>query len=274
MENIYDVDNMSDEEAQAKAHSLGWRPREEFSGDPEKFTDAKTFLAKANENIPMLRENYRKVEAQNQKLQEKIDALSNQMAQTAKRFEDAERRGYERAVKDIENQQRAAVVSGDVETWDKLQKQKQELSSYSYQEPERQPNKAGEMSVDDKIALEVFQATNPWFRNDVDLNEDMSSFVLGIKTRNPNMPMAEVLEKAKAKVVKANPDKFNDGKKTNDVLPTSGNVTGQKSYNTLSNKAVYDNEWNYMEREMRVKGKSDADIEKAKKAYQANCLSN
>lgn len=276
MDNIYDVDNMTDEEAEVKAHALGWRPKDEFNGNPENFTDAKTFLSKANDNIPMLRENYRKVEAQNQKFQEQLEAMNKQIMATSKRLEDAERRGYERAVKEIEEQQRMAAMTGDLDKYDALQQRKDALAQKSGEGATPQNTNAGndQFSTEDMIALQVFQNLNPWFRQDAELNEDMSSFVMGIRTRNPNMSMSEVLEKAKAKTVKANPDKFSGGKKVNDVLSGNNTTSARLSYAELPEKAVYDNIWNNMERSMRVKGASDADIEKAKKNYQANCLNN
>jgi predicted nucleic acid-binding Zn-ribbon protein len=274
MDNIYDVENMTDEEAESKAHTLGWRPKDEYNGNPENYTDAKTFLSKANENIPMMRENYRKVEAQNAKLQEQLDNLSKQVSLTSQRFEEAERRGYERAVKEIEEQQRAAAISGDLDRYDELAKRKADLI-INPQNATAQINKNQDtMTMEDQIALAVFQSQNPWFRQDAELNEDMSSFVLGLKSRNPNMAMSEILEKAKAKVVKANPDKFADGRKINDVLTSGGTTSAKLSYTALPEKAIYDNIWNKMERSMRLKGMSDADIEKQKRNYQANCLNN
>lgn len=274
MDNIYDVDNMTDEEAEQKAHALGWRPKEEYNGNPENFTDAKTFLSKANENIPMLRENYRKVEAQNQKFQEQLEAMNKQIMATSKRLEDAERRGYERAVKDIEEQQRIAAMSGDLDKYDALQEKKRALAGET-NKTATQTQGSEQFSTEDIIALQVFQNLNPWFRQDPDLNEDMSSFVIGIRTRNPNMSMSEVLDKAKAKTMKANPDKFSDMKKVNDVLSGNSNAqAGKLSYAGLQDKATYDSIWSKMERSMRVKGMSEKDIEEAKKNYQASCLNN
>lgn len=273
-EEIYNVDNMSDEEAQNEAYKLGWRPQDEFRGDPEKFTDAKTFLRNSNDNIPMLRENYRKIDAQNKRFQEELEVLKKQIAGTSKRLEDAERRGYEKAVQDIEAQQRRAALTGDVEQYDRLQQQKEALSANPAPQTGGSANNDNGLPIADQIALEVFNNTNPWFRQDVELNEDMSAYVMGIKARNPNMPMSEVLDKAKAKVIKANPEKFSDNKKANDVLSGSGNGGAKISYGDLSDKAVYDSVWAKMERSLRVKGKSDSEIEKAKKMYQANCLNN
>lgn len=272
-DNIYDVDNMSDEEAAEKARALGWHDKDEYNGNPENFTDAKTFLARSNENIPMLRENYRKMESFNQKILGELETLKKQNDGFMKRLEDAERKGYEKAVKDIEEQQRRAAVSGDLETYDRLAEQKKALAN-SGAEPQTQTYSAGsgDLPIADQIALEVFNTANPWFRNDRDLNEDMSAYVIGIKSRNPNMPMSEVLEKAKAKVVKANPDKFSGDKKSNEVL--SGNGAVKSSYGELQDRAAYDVVWAKMERSMQIKGWAQADIDKAKKQYQANCLNN
>lgn len=273
MENIYNVDAMSEEEAESKAHALGWRPKDEFSGDPEKFTDAKTFLQRANDNIPMLRENYRKMDMQNQKLSEQIEQLTKQVAGVNQRLSEAEKRGYEKAVADIEAAQRAAALDGDMEKYDALQKRKADLS-IKEAAPQAPQTQSEPLPTADLIALEIFQSQNPWFKQDAELNEDMCAYVMGIKSRNPNISMSEVLQKAKEKVVKANPQKFANQKSINDVLTSTNGAPSRSSYGDLKDKAIYDSEWAYMEKEMRIKGKSDADIEKFKKIYQANCLSN
>lgn len=271
---INDVENMSDEEAIEKARLLGWHDKDEYNGNPENFTDAKTFLKRSNENIPMLRENYRKLESFNQRILGELETLKKQSDGFMKRLEDAERKGYEKAVKDIEEQQRRAAVSGDLETYDRLAEQKRALASGGEVQQQTQVNStgAGALPIADQVALEVFNSANPWFRNDQELNDDMTAYVIGIKSRNPNMPMSEVLEKAKAKVVKANPDKFSEGRKSNDVL--SGSGVARTSYSDLQDRLSYDAVWNKMERSLQTKGYSQEYIDKAKKQYQANCLNN
>lgn len=272
MDDIYDVANMTDEEAQSKAHALGWRSQEEFNGDPEKFTDAKTFLSKANENIPMLRENYRKIEASNRRLQEQLDKMTEQMSQANKRFEEAEARGYEAALRDIEYKQRKAVEEGDVSRWDELQKQKADLKPVKQTPQETKPNNG--LAEQDRIAITVFESQNAWFRNDPELNEDMRCFLFAIKGKNPEMPMIEALEKAKERVVKANPDKFKEQTRSNTVLSSTGATSAKVSYATLEpeQKAILDREWNAMERELKLRGASSEDIEKSKKRYQQYAL--
>jgi len=274
MDDIYDVANMTDEEAQSEAYKLGWRSQEEFNGDPEKFTDAKTFLSKANGNIPMLRENYRKIEASNRRLQEQLDKLSQQMEQANKRYEEAEAKGYEAAIRDIEYKQRKAVEDGDVTRWDELQKQKTELKPVKHERPAQQPQNNSGLMQADQVAIAVFESNNPWLRTDQDLNEDMRGFLLAERGKNPDLPMVDALERAKQRVIKANPDKFREMPRSNAVLSSSGATSSKLSYATLpaEEKAVFDREWAHMEQDMKLRGMSAEQIEKSKKSYQSYAL--
>lgn len=276
MEDIYDVETMSDDEAESKAYALGWRNQEEYSGDPAKFTDAKSFLKKANDNIPMLRENFKKIDASNRRLQEQLDNMSRQQNELVKRLEDAEKRGYEKAVREIELKQREAVESGDISRFDDLQKQKENLLGQGrVQTPKTEVRSGGNgLSMDDKIAMSLFENENRWFRQDEDLNADMRGFVLAIKSRNPQMAMVEVLEKAKERTIRANPDKFKENSKVNSVLSSGTAASGKMSYAALpaQERDNFDREWAYTEREMRARGVSADKIRQFREEYQKNCL--
>lgn len=270
MDNIYDVENMSDEEAETKARALGWRPREEFNGDDDKYTDAKTFLDKANTNVPMLRENARKIEQKNQRLEEQIRSMEEKLQILTRRADEAEKAGHDRAIREIEARQRKAVADGDVDEYDSLQKQKESLSVR--QAPQMRPEQpTNQLSTSEQIAIQVFEQANPWFRQDEDLNEDMSGFILGIKSKHPDMPLSEVLERAKEKTIRANPDKFST--KANSVLSTGG-TGGRMSYASIpaADKANFDRELERNIRDLEIRGVAKEKIEQFKKDYQKNCL--
>lgn len=269
MDNIYDVENMSDEEAESQARLLGWRPKEEFNGDDTKFTDAKTFLDKANTNVPMLRENAKKIDARNRQLEEQIKSMNEKLQALTKRADEADKLGYERAIREIEARQRQAVENGDVEAWDNLQKQKQDLNKNPIH-PGNTPINQG-IDINDQIAIQVFEQSNPWFKKDPDLNEDMVGFIMGIKSKNPDLALSEVLERAKERTIKANPDKF--AEKKNAVL-SSSSEGGKKSYASIpaADRAVYDRELERNIRDMEIRGVAKEKIEQFKKEYQKNCL--
>lgn len=60
-----------------EAKSIGWRPKEEFRGDAEKWVDAATYLARGKEVMPILR-------ATNKKLEDQIGSMSGQLVETQK----------------------------------------------------------------------------------------------------------------------------------------------------------------------------------------------
>ena len=270
MDNIYDVENMSEEEAEAKARSLGWRPKDEFNGDEDKFTDAKTFLDKANTNIPMLRENARKIEQRNHRLEEQVKSMEEKLSALVKRADEADKAGYERAIREIEARQRKAALDGDVDEYDNLQRQKENLNVRTpapQPEPKNQP-----LSTSEQIAIQVFEANNPWYRKDEELNADMNGFLLGIKSKYPEMPLSEVIERAKERTIKANPEKFSTNK-ANSVLSSSGSG-GRISYASIpaADKANFDRELEKNIRDLEIRGVSKEKIEQFKKEYQKNCL--
>lgn len=276
MDDIYDTENMSDEEAEARAHSLGWRNQEEFNGEPDKWTDAKSFLKKANENIPMMRENFKKIDAQNRRLQAKLDEVTRRQAELVQRQQEAEARGYQRAMAEIEAMQREAVEAGNVEQYDRLQKKKSDLAGNYFpkapDQPAETPQNEG-LPLADQVAIAAFEQQNRWFREDPELNADMRGFVMSIKSRNPEMALSEVLEKARERTVKANPEKFKE--KSTEVL--SGNQAPGGKKTTFAalpaeDRAVFEREWAFTEREMKIKGVSADKIKAEKEKYQKECL--
>jgi len=92
---------------EARALKLGWTPKDQFKGDPEKHIDAETFVKRGDELMPILR-------AQNRKLIDRLDQAERTAKQAAEFFSKAEQRAYERARADILAEQEAAVESGDV----------------------------------------------------------------------------------------------------------------------------------------------------------------
>lgn len=59
---------------EAEARRIGWRPKEQFHGDPETWVDATEFLRRGKEYIPILRANNQKQEAEIGSLRERLEA--------------------------------------------------------------------------------------------------------------------------------------------------------------------------------------------------------
>lgn len=55
---------MSEVTAEQRASQLGWKPQEQFQGDPEKWVSAEEFLDRADHVMPILRENNRRLQGE------------------------------------------------------------------------------------------------------------------------------------------------------------------------------------------------------------------
>lgn len=138
-----------DFDAEARAH--GWVPKEEFKGDPTRWTDAETFVKKADEVMPLLR---KKTQAQDREIAD----LKRQIARASEHFSKAEERAYTRALNDLKAQQEAAVEAGDLNAHREVSKKIDELRD----EVEAKP-KADVSPIDVKRALVDFRDANPWY---------------------------------------------------------------------------------------------------------------
>jgi len=90
----------------AEASKMGWKPVEEFKGDPAKHIDAQTFYERGQVVLPILQK-------QNKVLMDKIAGMERDMKRSAEFFSKAEERAYTRALSDIQARMDEAVESGD-----------------------------------------------------------------------------------------------------------------------------------------------------------------
>jgi hypothetical protein len=197
---------MSEEEqsngAEEKARSQGWTPQDEFKGDPEKWVTAEKFVERGENHIGILRSRLAKSE---EKLQN-MDATLKQFGEHHNKTLEAERKRFDREVKDIKQRQRDAVDIGDTAEFDRAE---QELADLS----EAQPSQAQANEPAPAREVEEFVAQNPWFDTDEDLNMAMQTIHMEISRKHPGMALADNLEQAKTRVKQLYPDKFGSAPK-------------------------------------------------------------
>lgn len=69
-----DEDTGTQRDYTAEATKMGWKPKEEFRGAPERWTDAETYVKKGEEYLPLIK-------ASNRNLQESNDALNTRLTE-------------------------------------------------------------------------------------------------------------------------------------------------------------------------------------------------
>lgn len=134
-----------DFESEARAH--GWTPKEDFKGDPTRWVDAETFIQRADEVMPLLKK-------QNQGLKSQISELTR----TVKRLAKAEQSAYENAIADLKAKAEAAVESGDLAAFRKVDGQIESLRKEAAADVADTAH--GE---DGQEQYEAFREANAWY---------------------------------------------------------------------------------------------------------------
>jgi hypothetical protein len=135
----------------SEARELGWLPKEEFKGDPSRWTDAETFVRKGDEVMPLIK-------AQNKRLRREIDDLKKQMRQASAHFSKAEERAYARALADLQEKQEAAVESGDLAAHRAVSK---EIDALAKDMPGKPANQA--TAEEAREAWDDWREENAWY---------------------------------------------------------------------------------------------------------------
>lgn len=125
-----------DRDYDAEARTMGWHPQDEYNGDPDKWVDAKTFVVRGETQLPIIRENNRKLQTRARRAEDeladvraKLDEVNTSLKTLRTMAEKSNEAGYQRAKAELEAQQRQAVQEGDVATYDKIGKEIQRVEA-------------------------------------------------------------------------------------------------------------------------------------------------
>lgn len=201
-----------------KARSKGWRPLEEFKGDPADWVDYGEFLGR-------------------QKLFDKIHDLKNQLSRQASKFESDMTRiqqhftkvqevEYQRAKEDLKRQLAAAKQEGDVEAVAEIAGQIKEVDA-EIKEAKQEAKVAAKGGPTPEFV--EWQERNEWFQKDAEMTADAIAIGTGYAAANPGKSQAEVLDYTEKKVKRMYPEKFEGSEpkgkvKVEDKVEGGGNV--------------------------------------------------
>ena len=137
-------------EVEDKARRMGWKPEAEYKGDPNRWTDAESFVKVGEERIPVMKENYRKLE-------DKYTNLEQQVKQQREYQEHMGKVQYERAMKELKAEQKEAVEDADTEKFEQLEQRKEQIKVDYSPKQSTQPQKPNEVAD--------WEARNTWYQN-------------------------------------------------------------------------------------------------------------
>lgn len=221
-------DNATDQDTEARARRQGWHGRESFNGPDDKFVDAETFLAKAESELPVLRERMRAVD---KKVAEQDKAIKAFVAHNAS----VEARMYEKAKAEIRAEMREAVRDEDVERFDALEKKADELEKTAPKPPAK-----AEAEVPEEFVS--WAEKNRWFKTDRVMTEFAITYHDVLLNEKPGMSVQENLSAVTKEVRKRFPEKFENARQGNapaveGVGGAKARTTGGKTYENLPPEA-------------------------------------
>lgn len=188
---------------EARARLQGWKPRSEYHGPEGQWRDAKEFVTRVDEEMPLLRERFRRMEAQF------TTTLAHQaqgqaaMAEMTDRLRKADERAYKRARRDLEAQRVAAVEAGDTSEFGRVDKELQELDAAERPAVQAQPAaRAGATGQETpaQIPREVqdWGERNPWFRQDQALQQVATNMHVRLLQDEPGLTLGQNLARVSA----------------------------------------------------------------------------
>lgn len=209
-------------ETEKEARKMGWTPKDEFKGDPEKWRDAYEFVERGKNMLPIMR-------ATAQRQEKKIADLERSIKEFAEYHSKAEQLAYNRALKDLKARQVAAVEIADTETFNRIDKEIDDLNRNSIQVP-RVPQ---QNNAEDPVYVE-WANRNKWIEKDKTMlayAETQGEFI----HRTTDLRGLDFLEAVEKEVKAKFPEKF-----TNPRRESAQSVEGATTQTRKSGKTFAD----------------------------------
>jgi len=201
---------------EAAAREKGWKPAEEYEGDPEAWVDAKEFVARE----PLYKALH-KVNRELKKQREettKVKQLYDRIETTAK----------DKAMKELQAQLRAASEDKDIETALAIKDKMKELET---------PPPKVEIKNE---AFDAWVASNEWYEADEDLKDFADARGARILQQNPDMPLEQIYAEVARATKQAFPKKFMNPNKERATAVDSGKQIPAKSVGGRKREVSYD----------------------------------
>lgn len=236
---------------ESRALKMGWFPKEQWKGDPDRWTDAATYVERGEQLLPILRAN-------NQRLMDEVQALRTKTAEqdqviksATESIEELKKFNTEAArdkVKDQKDAVKAALVeakkAGNVEQEVELTEQLNDLNA-ALKTPaatEKKTEPAKETTAQPNVeAQRIFQewvADNPWYTKDLRKAAVANAVAQELRAADPQMSLKgrAFYDKVSEEVEKTfggNPQRQGPAKVDGGTRGNNGAEKGGRSYADL-----------------------------------------
>lgn len=200
----------------SKAQEKGWRPIDQWQGDPADWVDAKEFLGRQSL--------FDKISNLKSELQSQRRAFDNDMKNIKAYISQMSEVEYQRALRELKSQKRVAIDDRDADAVEQIDKQIQtvEESRATVKAQTQQP-------VDNREVQEKFaewKGRNQWYVQDTELKEEADQIGIGYGAKHPNASVEQVFAHVEKQIKKLFPEKFGGSTKVSDTTSNAPAVEG------------------------------------------------
>lgn len=163
---------MTPEQVEQEAKSMGWVPLEQFKGNPDNWVEAEEFLDRGKHLMPILQSNNKRLQQQLLQRDQKIDNLTKKLESTStaiekleRHYTEANKRAVETAKNSLKAELRQAREDGDIDAEERilgelgdLQQRERDAARQPVKEKKDPP--AGETVPSD---VQAWYRDNSWF---------------------------------------------------------------------------------------------------------------
>lgn len=234
------AEELATQELEGRARRMGWRPESEYNGPKSRWVDAAAFIAKGENELPVLRDNLRtmnsrfaRTEANLTEALGKIKDQSEVMVELRDMSRNAAKHAYDRAMQDIQVRERNAVVQADSAAYDQIQNEKRQIEAERPTEPKAAPAAQPAPVPQDAAVIQQWVAENAsWWHTDMEM-QNVATGIHGAKRNaNPAQPLSDNLAEVKQRIMELYPHKF-ETRRTNTpskvAAPSGGSSSRPKS---------------------------------------------
>ena len=232
-------------DVEERAKLQGWVPKEEFKGDPERWTSAEDYVERADHIVPIMKKQNKKYEEQLKKqgddlasTKAEISNLKETLRKVVSINEKVSEREYNRAIETIKKEQEVAINEQDGAKFRQLENDKDNLIK---NKPER-VNIESPTQPAENPAWQAWVAKNDWYNDDPDLKNYSDYTATIVQRENPQLVGEEFYEAVKNRVKAAMPHKFENPNRQEASAVVGGDIQGKtepkkKGYNSLPQEA-------------------------------------
>ncbi len=163
---------------ETEARKMGWKPQEEFDGDPARWVSAEEFVERGQQILPILTQNNRRLKDELSVRDQRIEALNSSLQEAKEAIDalkehqtEATKRAVAQAKQEVLKQLKEARETGDVDAEFQLSEQLADLRSTersvataTVAEKKETPVQPAQPTPSPELL--AWKEENPWFEQD------------------------------------------------------------------------------------------------------------